>query len=582
MRRLYSLLAFSLTATGLWAQPSYRGQVITGQLVLTQSVNISDLARGAIGRAATEDPVSEASLRAAGPRSLAATNQAAATMPSLPITSSFTGTGFDGLTHLDQRLSYNGNQFSTEPPSPGIAVNNGFVLEGVNSAIQVYTTGGTSLLAKALSTNQLFGLAPSCITDFSQTPPKCGGPFGPRLTDMRVFYDQSIDRWFVIQRAQDYNTAGTALNTSHLYLAVSQSGYPAGVYNIYVMETTNAANQNCPCLSDYPQVGADQYGLHISSNEFSTYYNQFVDVAILSISKSSLAAGVTLPVTYRIIVRPFTGYDFALQPATTPPGGSYFTGGTGVEYLISSRIASSGNNIAVWALSNTSSLDTASPALTLSQKIIPSLTYVLPDVATQRPGPLPYGSTLHPAGLLAKIDGADSRVLSVSYAGGRLYATLATQVNDEDGHSLIGGAYFVLSPTFRAGTLGVFSLKQGFLSVRNNNLLRPAIAVNAQGRGAIAFSLIGPDYYPSAAFIPIDNTTLGTAVQIAAAGVAPEDGFTGYPGGFFPQTGIARWGDYSAAFAASDGSVWMATEYIPNAPRTDFANWGTFLMRYTF
>jgi hypothetical protein len=36
----------------------------------------------------------------------------------------------------------------------------------------------------------------------------------------------------------------------------------------------------------------------------------------------------------------------------------------------------------------------------------------------------------------------------------------------------------------------------------NNHALRPAVAVNAQGRGAIA--LVGPDY-PSAAFVNIDT-----------------------------------------------------------------------------
>ena len=42
---------------------------------------------------------------------------------------------------------------------------------------------------------------------------------------------------------------------------------------------------------------------------------------------------------------------------------------------------------------------------------------------------------------------------------------------------------------------------------------------------------------------------------------------------------VARWGDYTAAVADADGSIWIATEYIPNAPRTLLANWGTFIGR---
>jgi len=46
-------------------------------------------------------------------------------------------------------------------------------------------------------------------------------------------------------------------------------------------------------------------------------------------------------------------------------------------------------------------------------------------------------------------------------------------------------------------------------------------------------------------------------VHIAAAGVGPWDGFTGYPSfGSGP-----RWGDYGAA-VADGNSIWLASEYI--------------------
>jgi hypothetical protein len=115
------------------------------------------------------------------------------------------------------------------------------------------------------------------------------------------------------------------------------------------------------------------------------------------------------------------------------------------------------------------------------------------------------------------------------------------------------------------------------VQVNGNHLLRPAIAVNAQGRGAIVFTLVGADYYPSAAFLPIQTAATSSTIQIAGKGFAPEDGFSGYDPN---QPGLARWGDYSGAVVAADGSVWMTTEYIPNLPRTQKANWGTYLMRF--
>jgi hypothetical protein len=91
----------------------------------------------------------------------------------------------------------------------------------------------------------------------------------------------------------------------------------------------------------------------------------------------------------------------------------------------------------------------------------------------------------------------------------------------------------------------------------------------------MTFSLTGNDFWPSSAYVRVDATNGVTSpVRIAGAGALPDDGFTGYTplsGG----TNIARWGDYSAAVADSAGNIWIASEYIPNLPRTVAANWGT-------
>jgi hypothetical protein len=100
--------------------------------------------------------------------------------------------------------------------------------------------------------------------------------------------------------------------------------------------------------------------------------------------------------------------------------------------------------------------------------------------------------------------------------------------------------------------------------------------VNAQQQGGIVFTLVGPDNYPSAAFVPVHNTTVGP-IQIARAGNEPEDGFTGYPE--FGGNGVARWGDYSGAAVDTDGVIWMATEYTPDIARTSLANWCTYITR---
>ena len=119
--------------------------------------------------------------------------------------------------------------------------------------------------------------------------------------------------------------------------------------------------------------------------------------------------------------------------------------------------------------------------------------------------------------------------------------------------------------------------RQSYLAVTDHYLLFPVIGVNPQRNGAIAVTLTGPNFYPSAAFVPIDPVNMPSTLRVPAPGLNPEDGFTGYPGGSFP--GLARWGDYNAAAVAADGSVWIGAEYIGNAPRTEAANWQTFIAR---
>jgi hypothetical protein len=132
--------------------------------------------------------------------------------------------------------------------------------------------------------------------------------------------------------------------------------------------------------------------------------------------------------------------------------------------------------------------------------------------------------------------------------------------------------------------------KQGNLSITGDGILRPAVTVNAQGTGIIAFTVSGPDYYPSVGYVNFDLTSATPSnVQIVAQGYSPEDGFTGYNqvtlvnDSLCPTCngdGVARWGDFSTAVTSTDGSFWFCVEYIPNAityPRTPLANWGTFI-----
>lgn len=231
----------------------------------------------------------------------------------------------------------------------------------------------------------------------------------------------------------------------------------------------------------------------------------------------------------------------------------------------------------MWALTNTKSLDTI-PALGLQRERVNTQEYHSPSQSVeQKPGFRPLGRLVNEE--LETLDAGDYRVLSAVYSAGRLWATLGTEVTDGNGDQRMASAYFALSPKIMGGTLEAEVVTQGVISETGASLLRPAIAVNAENKGAMVFTLVGPNDFPSSAFVPIDDTTVGS-IHISRAGNEPEDGFTGYPAIVGGNGRTARWGDYSAAAVDSDGSIWMATEYTPDLARTIFANWSTYITRF--
>ena len=121
-----------------------------------------------------------------------------------------------------------------------------------------------------------------------------------------------------------------------------------------------------------------------------------------------------------------------------------------------------------------------------------------------------------------------------------------------------------------------------------NNVIYPAIAVTPSGHGVMAFTLVGRDFYPSAAFASIDAGGVGP-VQLSAQGLGPADGFSGTAVFNAPNPARPRWGDYGAA-VVDGNNVWLASEYIGQTcdlstwlatgascggTRTVLANWDT-------
>lgn len=511
--------------------------------------------------------------------------------------------GFNGISHRDQRLAANANGFSVEPPDQGLAVGNGFVVEAINLAVRIFDTTGTPLTV-TMDLNGFFNTAPAiCRNSLPPCSPAELGDRGPFLSDPKVYFDWQTNRFFLTTLSVEQNpeTFSFRVNSTHVLIAVTQTGNPTGTWNIFDLHTTNDGSNGtpvhplCPCFGDQPLIGADANGFYVSTNEFTlggVFYAgpfAFNGAQVYAMSKADLAAGIAptavLFNTGAIPTPDVGGIWYSVQPATSPPGGSYAAGHRGTEYFLSALQFGPNpldNRIAVWALTGTRSLTDPDPTpnVSLTVATISSETYGQPPDATQKAGPIgsrPLGEFLgQPLEFLA---GNDDRMNQVVFADGLLWSGLNTAVQATDPFT-VAIAYFIVSPFVNGHGVGGVVVSQGYIHPAGESVLFPSIGVNANGGAVMTFTLVGPDYFPSAAYAKISTDGVGK-IHIAGAGAGPEDGFSGYGccfGGAGGNTGItARWGDYTAASSDENGNIWISAEMIPGGARTVNANWGTFI-----
>ena len=545
-------------------------------------------------------------------------------------------TGFQGLNLYQQRYARGGNQFTVEPPDQALCVGNGYELEAVNDVLNIFDASGQSVLPDNTATNIVAGFPRNVnhavdLNSFYGYGPAINRSTGVRaqfITDPTCIYDAATQRFFLLVLTLETRPNGSFTLANHLDLAVSQTSNPAGSWNIYKIDVTNdgtnAGGVNPgPYLGDYPHIGADANGIYLTTNAYPWSSNGFAGAQIYALSKAQLAAGsanvnVVHLDTFGMVPVPSdagsTQPGFTVWPAHSPGVSSYDTSAGGTEYMLSSNAADEAthpvagfggnyvsNQLVTWALTNTSSLNTATPDLHLSTQVLSSNTYAIPPkqhqqgAGTLAGGSTPQGNCINdtttllfnaqtgcwrllfggqPAHneVISTPDSNDTRMQQVMYANGKIWGALDTALNPGDAGQRAGIAWFVVKPDTSTGSLSAKVARQGYLGAAGSDFTYPTIGVTASGRGVMGFTYSGDTAFPSAAYAPIDALVgVGPwAVLPGGAGQAPDDGFTSYKAqvGNPPRT---RWGDYGAA--AVDGNhVWIASEYI--AGSCNYADWG--------
>jgi hypothetical protein len=547
--------------------------------------------------------------------------------------------GFEGLNHYQQRYSRGGNQFSLEPPDQGLCVGNGYVVEPVNDVINIFNPSGQSVLPDNTTTNIVGGFPRNVnhavdLNSFYGYPAavqRPAGPFGQFITDPSCLYDAATQRWFVVVLTLErVPNTGALTGKNHLDIAVSNTANPTGTWTIYRVPvqddgTDGTPDHGCPqnndgtghgpCLGDYPHIGADANGFYITTNEYA-FFPDFVYMGaqIYAFSKTALTSGAaSVAVTQFDTSHSGVGGHpgFTVWPAQSPGTNSFNLNAGGTEYFLSSDAGDeaqcdsgtvchggtgTSTNLLVWTLTNTSSLNSASPALSLSNQVLTVGQYGIPPKQHQ-PGSgstpdtnVPQGYCLnnettvtiagtgcwkllvsaaaHAAGaeVIASPDSNDTRMQQVMYANGKLWGALDTALT-VGGNNRAGIEWFIVNPVSGRPVM------QGYLGAAGYDFTYPAIGVTASGRGVMAFTATGDTLNPSAAYAPIDASVGVGAWNVVpgGTGAAVDDGFSGYKQQRFPAGIRSRWGDYGAA-AVDGNSVWIASEYIAHA--CNYNDWG--------
>ena len=532
---------------------------------------------------------------------------------------------FEGVNHRDSRLADNGNQFSGEPADQGVCVGNGYLLETVNSALRIYNENNGAPVTPVLSLNEFYGFPPA----LDRSGPEL--VFGPFTFDIYCHYDPDTNRWFHLAVDLDQDpTTGAFNGKNYIDLAVSKSGDPTGSWDVYRIPgmndgTEGTPDHDCaggPCFADFPHLGVDRNGVYITTNEFPLFEDGFTGAQVYAISKSALVSGAnSLDVYLFDTSQPAWRVrenepGFTLWPALSA-GRQFDDSQEGTNYFVSSNAVFDDANgdseeLIVWALSNTSSLNSATPNLSLTHTLVPSLRYAVPANSVQKEGPYPLGECLNDTtgaffgincgaavfGLppqnvpIGTIDTGDSRVLDARLANGKLWAVLGTAAEVE-GEQRTGVGWFIFNASVSDSGVSATIRKQGILALMGESLAYPTMGVTTSGRGIIGFTRVGENLYPSYGYASIDDLAGVGEVHMIREGQSTQDGFTEYPpiGGNRP-----RWGDYGAA--AVDGkNVYLAGQYIEQPEctleefiatgftcfgyRTVFANWSTRVTRLT-
>jgi len=384
------------------------------------------------------------------------------------------------------------------------------------------------------------------------------------VTDPRVIYDPTIQRWFASQIDFDATAAASGqdptLEANNFLFAVSDSSDPRGSWHGFKFQ----ADPDNGTFADFPTLGVDADAVYISGDMVQGEANP-IGASLVSIPKADLLLSTPV-ITNRTWfgVMDYGERGQVLQPAIC------FDGSSSGTVLAMGDIGSDSDphsNVVMFAVENA-----GGPAATLSvANSINVSPYVVPYDDNMG---YPLFTAIQPDGT-AMLQANDARLSAKVYAvGGVVYAVHNTEFNGR-----VGIRWYRL----RAADQTV--LESGTLADPNLDLTYPSIAANTAGALVIAYNASGLSTYLSSyavAGATVNGvTTFGSPVLLKSGSVSYHDLYE-ILAELLDEFAYSRWGDYSSiSVDPSDSSHFWIVQMYPSDSSPDLFDAGIWSTQIT-
>ena len=420
------------------------------------------------------------------------------------------------------------------PPDPNGVIGPTRFMEFINGTVAIYNrTNGTSVVRKTdLKFWSDAGLNTSAIA----------------VSDPRVIYDPTVQRWFATQIDLDPSASDPTAEANDFLLAVSTTSSPTGPWLAFRIPSDPDNGD----FADFPTLGVDSNAVYISGD----YYTNSVPMGpgLVSIPTADLiAATPTIANMTWYGVMDIADRGQVMQPSTC------LDGSESGSVLAMGDVGTTSDSYSNIICSVVQNAGTASPTLAapVSLTVAP---YQIPDNDILM---VPALVAVQPDGTML-LQANDGRISAKSFAvDGVLYAAHNTELN---GHIAI--------QWYRIRASDQTLLEQGVIADPNLDLFMPSIAANqygivvicCNGSGAGANQFIS--CYAYAGQTVNGRTTFGSSVLLKAGALNYHD-LNDVLGQLFDVPALSRWGDYSTlSVDAADPTQFWSEQMYPSGEDT--------------